>query len=160
MAKGLNMRLKSAVVGWMIALSCGIAVAGESEIVGYAFVQDTGMLRVNGYNIRLHGIYLPPTEHACHSFTRPAVCGTRAAAALEFHVGVEFLHCLPKTRHTDGTISAFCTAAGEDLAAWLLRQGWAVALPEAPFEYEALEKVARAQERGLWMRPVAARRWR
>ena len=39
---------------------------------------------------------------------------------------------------------------GEDLAAYLLERGWAVALPNAPFEYHALERIARHNARGVW----------
>jgi endonuclease YncB( thermonuclease family) len=45
---------------------------------------------------------------------------------------------------------AVCEAGDEDLAAELLRQGWAVALQDAPFEYQALEKIARNRAIGVW----------
>lgn len=41
-------------------------------------------------------------------------------------------------------------AAPVDLAAWMLEHGWAVALPAAPPEYRALERIARARGRGVW----------
>ena len=43
---------------------------------------------------------------------------------------------------------------GEDLAAYLLEKGWALALPDAPFEYQALERIARQREFGVWGIPV------
>jgi endonuclease YncB( thermonuclease family) len=43
---------------------------------------------------------------------------------------------------------------GEDLSAYLLEQGWAVALPDAPFEYQTLEKIARSRGFGVWGTPV------
>ena len=36
------------------------------------------------------------------------------------------------------------------MAAWLISEGWALALPDAPFEYVALERIAHAQQRGVW----------
>lgn len=39
---------------------------------------------------------------------------------------------------------------GEDLAAYLLEQGWAVALPYTPFEYHVLERIARHKGFGIW----------
>jgi endonuclease YncB( thermonuclease family) len=39
---------------------------------------------------------------------------------------------------------------GEDLAAYLIRHGWALARPGAPFEYHALERIAREQSAGVW----------
>ena len=32
--------------------------------------------------------------------------------------------------------------------------GWAVALPDSPFEYQALEKIARTRSFGVWGMPV------
>jgi len=43
---------------------------------------------------------------------------------------------------------------GEDLSAYLLERGWAVALPDAPIEYQALEKIAQSRQFGLWGIPV------
>ena len=43
---------------------------------------------------------------------------------------------------------------GEDLSAYLIQQGWAVALPNAPFEYQAMEKIARSRGFGVWGTPV------
>jgi len=102
----------------------------------------------------LYGIYIPPTEQSCRTFERPVQCSTRAALALDFHIGVEFVHCEETARNADGTITGFCTVKGEDLSAWMLRQGWAVALPDAPFEYAALEKIARTRGLGVWRFPV------
>ena len=45
---------------------------------------------------------------------------------------------------------ALCRVGDEDLSAYLLTRGWAVALPDAPFEYSALEKIARQQGIGVW----------
>ncbi|MDG1945801.1 MAG: hypothetical protein P8J17_16200 [Halioglobus sp.] len=43
---------------------------------------------------------------------------------------------------------------GDDLSAYLLQKGWAVALPDAPFEYQTLEKIARTRGFGVWGMPV------
>ncbi len=131
----------------------GVLVAGASgarEFSGNPFVDPSGTVRVDGETVHLFGIYLPPTERTCYEFERPMPCGSRAALALEFHIGVEFLHCQEKQRYNDGSVSALCRVRGEDLSAWLLQKGWALALPEAPFEYHALEKIARSKGVGVW----------
>jgi endonuclease YncB( thermonuclease family) len=130
------------------AFACAAVIA--NEIVSYAFVQGDGTLRVSGETIRLYGIYVPPTEQSCRTFERPVQCSTRAALALDFFIGVEFVRCEQRARHTDGTLSALCRARGEDLSAWMLQRGWALALPGAPFEYAALEKIARSRGVGVW----------
>ena len=42
------------------------------------------------------------------------------------------------------------------LAAYLIERGWAMALPGAPFEYHAIERIARSREVGVWGWPVDA----
>jgi endonuclease YncB( thermonuclease family) len=128
--------------------------APAAEISGYAFVQDDGSLKVDGRLVRLFGIYIPPTSPSCRRFERPVTCAPRAALALDFRIGAEFVHCEPKSKNPDGEIVALCRAGGEDLSAYLLTRGWAVALPDAPFEYAALEKIARHQGIGVWGLPV------
>ena len=60
----------------------------------------------------------------------------------------------------DGTIIGRCRAGatphdpGDDLSAWMLSRGWALARPDAPFEYQALEKIARERGLGVWGIPI------
>ena len=130
--------------------------AHAAEIHSYAIVQDDASLRVQGKTIRLHGIYLPPGVQGCRSDFRPPVCGSRAARALEVLIR-GFVRCLPQARYFDRSISAFCyTNASSmsqppiDLGARLIEEGLALAGPAAPFEYQALERIARANRRGVW----------
>ena len=124
--------------------------AAAAEITGYAFVQDDGSMKVDGRHVRLFGIYIPPTSQSCRTFERPVTCAPRAALALDFKIGAEFVHCEPQSKDADGSIVALCRVRGEDLSAYLLTRGWAVALPDAPFEYSVLEKIARQQGVGVW----------
>lgn len=136
-------------------LSCVLALltpfaAYSDEISSYAFVQDDGTLRVKGQVIRLFGIFIPDTDDLCRFSTRFSDCTSRAARALEFKKGANFVHCEVIQSNQDGTISALCRVKGEDLGAYLVERGWALALPDAPFEYQALEKIARQRSVGLW----------
>ena len=56
-----------------------------------------------------------------------------------------------------GILQAFHAAVGclvfsegDDLSAYLLERGWAVALPDASIEYQTLEKIARSRRIGIW----------
>jgi endonuclease YncB( thermonuclease family) len=126
----------------------------QSEISSFAFVQEDGSMRISGSVIRLYGIYIPPTDQTCNTFIRPMPCGTRASLALDFKTSGAFVHCLPRATHPDGSITASCTVDREDLSAWMLQRGWAVALPDAPFEYRTLEKIAQSRGIGIWGIPV------
>ena len=134
-----------------ILLSLSIATKLlAADISSYAFVQDDGSLRVDGRAIRLFGIYIPPTARSCRLFERPVTCAPRAALALDFKIGANFVRCEPRMKNMDGSIVALCRVNGEDLSAYLLERGWALALPDAPFEYTALEKIASHKGMGVW----------
>lgn len=126
----------------------------QSEISSFAFVQDDGSLKISGSLVRLYGIYIPPTDQSCYTFVRPVPCGSRASLALDFRISGAFVHCLPRATNADGSITASCTVDKEDLSAWMLQKGWAVALPDAPFEYQTLEKIAQSRGIGIWGIPI------
>jgi endonuclease YncB( thermonuclease family) len=125
------------------------------ELVGHAIVQSDGSLLIKERVIRLDGIYLPPTNRQCRDWIRPVRCDSRAVLALDFKVE-GFIRCFPQSENRDGSLNAVCYVnrtsfdPGEDLAAYLLERGWALALPGAPFEYQALEKIALSQGVGVW----------
>ena len=135
---------------YVLATAC-LLLAGPAfaQVSSYAFVNDDGSLRIKGRTYRLSGIHVPRTAQACRTFQRPLTCGSRAALALDFKIQ-GFVRCETRDKNDDGTISAYCTADGDDLAAYLLGRGWALALPDAPFEYQALEKIARHRGLGVW----------
>lgn len=140
--------------GLLLVLVGLLSQTAEADISSYAIVREDGTLRVKGRTIHLYGIYIPPTNRNCLKFQRPQKCGRRAALALEFKKGANFVHCEPQSRNPDGSVTAICRVKGEDLAAYLLERGWALALPDAPFEYQALEKIARHRGIGVWGIPI------
>ncbi len=120
-----------------------------------AFVEADGSLRWGQRIVRLYGIHIPHTGRFCRTFLRPVRCGSRAALALERKIhGLVF--CETVSRNRDRSVNAVCQIGSarfgqrEDLAAFLLREGWAVALPGAPFAYHTLERIARVSGRGVW----------
>ena len=142
----------AAVVVAIVAVSAACA-----DIESYAIVQDDASLEIRGRTFRLFGIHIPKTGRFCRTSIRPVRCGSEAFLALEFRIQ-GFVHCVPQRENRAGSINAVCFVrpAGsmldpdEDLSAYLLQQGLAVALPDAPFAYVTLERIARAQGRGVW----------
>ncbi|MBI4793765.1 MAG: thermonuclease family protein [Deltaproteobacteria bacterium] len=120
------------------------------DLSSYAFVSEDGSLEVSRQKIWLYGIYIPTTDRTCRTYQIPVICGPRATLALEFKIRPHFIECEERGENEDGSITALCRLKGEDLSAWMLQEGWAVALPDAPFEYQMLEKIARARGRGIW----------
>lgn len=131
--------------------------AAAAEAGRLAFVEPDGSLRWGQRIVHLHGIHIPRSGRFCRTYLRPVRCGSRAALALERKIQ-GLVYCETVSRNRDRSLNAVCETGAvtarlggrEDLAAYLLREGWAVALPGAPFAYHALERIARVQGRGVW----------
>jgi endonuclease YncB( thermonuclease family) len=147
-------QIYAALAGAALALATSQSAVANGEISGFAIVQENSALKLSGALIYLYGIYVPPTEQSCYTFVRPPPCGPRASLALDFKTSGHFVHCWPVAANPDGSLVARCSSEGEDLSAWMLQQGWAVALPDAPMEYQALERIAQAKGIGIWGFPV------
>jgi endonuclease YncB( thermonuclease family) len=135
------------------ALWCGSSSA--TEINSYAGINADGSLRIKGKTIHLYGIHIPDTAKTCSRNKNPPVCGSRAFVALDFKID-GFVRCEIVNRNQDGSLVGWCRVKashfneGEDLSAYLLQIGWAVALPDAPIDYQTLEKIARSRQFGVW----------
>ena len=129
------------------------------ELHSYAGVNENGSLRIEGKTVYLYGIHIPSTNRTCRTDSIPPSCGSRAVVALERKID-GFVRCEVIRQNEDRSVVGLCRVnssrfdPGEDLSAYLLQQGWAVALPDAPFEYQTLEKIARSRGFGVWGTPV------
>ena len=129
-----------------------MASAPAAGITSYARVMEDGTLLVRRHRIRLYGIHIPQTDRTCRAFLTPR-CAPRAVLALTFKID-RFVSCERVDKNPDGTINALCRVDGVDLSAWMLERGWAMALPDAPFQYTALERIARSRQIGVWGTPA------
>jgi endonuclease YncB( thermonuclease family) len=145
-----------------VAIACSLLFTSPLfayEISSSAIVNEDGTLRISGKTIHLYGIHIPRTNRTCRSNRLPTVCGSRASVALDFKID-GFVRCEIVSELDDGSVVGRCRVKasrfddGEDLSAYLLEQGWAVALPDAPFEYQTLEKIAQSRQFGVWGIPV------
>ncbi|MDH3899719.1 MAG: nuclease-like protein [Gammaproteobacteria bacterium] len=148
----------------MIAIVGAVVLASPlqaREISSYARVNSDGTLQIKGKTIHLYGIHIPRTDKTCSRNRNPPVCGSRAVVALDFKID-GFVRCEIVDRNEDGSLVGWCRvkasyfSEGEDLSAYLLEMGWAVALPDASIEYQTLEKIARSRQFGVWGTPVDA----
>ena len=66
------------------------------------------------------------------------------------------MRCEIIEENADGSLVGWCRVnasrlnEGEYLSAYLLERGWAVALPDAHVEYQALEKIEYSRGFGIW----------
>lgn len=145
---------------WLIALAAlGLAPGARSVaadlIEGHAFVRSDGSLWIKNRVVVLFGVYLPPTDRQCRSWVNPVRCDGRSVLALDDKAR-GFISCLSQGEDAEGRVHAICYVGrtvfspGEDLGAYLVQWGWALALPNAPFEYRALERIAQTRGLGVW----------
>ena len=140
----------------LLAIVLGQQAAAAAEIVSYAIVKDDATLRVQGKNIRLYGVYVVDNRPFCDP--RSGRRAARRAPPWRWTSKIQgFVRCIPQARHRDRSISAFCYVDGNgmfdppvDLGAYLIREGWAVALPQAPFAYHTYQEIAKVNRRGVW----------
>jgi hypothetical protein len=132
------------------------AAAAPRVIEGPAHVRSDGTIQIHGDVIRLFGIWLPRMQRTCSRLLDPTFCAPASVVVL-FEQVRGFLLCQVVRELRDGSLEAYCGLRGrrlfeprEDLGALLIQEGLALARPDAPPEYRALERLAESQERGLW----------
>lgn len=147
-------RLLAALLVPALALLAGLqalpARAGEAApriVSGPATVIDGATLDLGGRRLRLYGMDAPDLDQTCSDgHERDYACGRAAAAALTARIGGESVTC--ELSGADGT--ALCRRDGEDLAAWMVANGYAIADRSVPAAYEAQDRRAWGRRVGLW----------
>jgi endonuclease YncB( thermonuclease family) len=119
-------------------------------IAGRASVIDGDTIEIHGTRIRLFGIDAPESDQDCLVGGHPTRCGQRAALALADEINNRPVTCDSKDRDSYGRVVAICRVAGEDLNAWMVAQGWALAYRQYSTDYVTQERQAAASKRGIW----------
>jgi hypothetical protein len=134
-----------------LALATGMAVApARADFSSYAIVRTDGSMSIAGRLVRLQGIWLPTDDYACAANERPPQCPSRPVMNLTSKIGAEFVRCQELGYDSTGAVLGRCTVLGEDLGGWLVRNGWAMAGPDAPMEYRQWERLAESRRLGIW----------
>jgi endonuclease YncB( thermonuclease family) len=148
-------RLASALA--LARLSLPPAGAAPGGIQGRALVVDGDTLEVAGTRVRLAGIDAPELDQLCSTGgdVRAAGsttyrCGEEAAAALAGRIAGDPVICEPQAAADPTVLVAVCELNGEDLGAWMVRDGWARAYPASGSAYAAMEKPAQSALVGIW----------
>ena len=134
-----------------IALSAAAcALPAHAEVSGQARVVDGDSLEIGGARIRLFGIDAPERGQSCRSGGQPWICGGLARLRLEEWISGRAVVCEEKDRDRYGRIVAVCRAGGEDLNAWMVAEGWALAYRRYSEAYADEEARAKAARAGVW----------
>ena len=135
----------------ILALLLIATPALAEPIVGRASVIDGDTIDVRGTRIRLHGIDTPETAQLCKDAAgKDYRCGQKAALALADHIGQRNVTCDPRDTDQYGRVVAVCRAGDEDLNAWLVSEGHAVAYRRYAEDYVNAELTAKALRHGIW----------
>ena len=121
-----------------------------ADMVGEARIIDGDTVEIDGERIRLHGIDAPESRQTCGIIGQEWRCGESATLALIDETNGQPVTCKGKNRDRYGRLIAVCYAGTDDLNAWMVREGWAVAYRRYSKDYVDEEVEARAAGRGVW----------
>jgi endonuclease YncB( thermonuclease family) len=122
----------------------------DGALAGRASVIDGDTLEIRGMRVRLVGIDAPESDQTCLDAAEQSWrCGQRAALALADRIGAATVTCEGDERDRYERLLAVCQARGEDLGAWLVSEGLALAYRRYSKAYIGQENAARAAKRGV-----------
>ncbi|MEW6106936.1 MAG: thermonuclease family protein [Bacillota bacterium] len=132
-----------------------------SEHVQQIRVVDGDTLDLDGRRIRLHGIDAPEKGQLCTKNGESYDCGEASKQHLTYLLIGERLICSERSKDRWGREVAMCLAGTADVAALMVRHGWAVAYAEYSKDYVEDERFARTNGMGLWAKDfVPPKEWR
>lgn len=142
--------MRYALLVFIVMLHSGSAFASEL-IIGRASVTDGDTVVIHGTRIRLFGIDAPESAQVCEDASgKEYRCGQVAALALSDRIGEAPISCEPRDTDRYGRTVAICRKGPEDLNAWMVAQGHALAFRRYSSDYAGQEAQARAAKRGIW----------
>ncbi|PZF77467.1 thermonuclease family protein [Aestuariivirga litoralis] len=117
---------------------------------GRAVVVDGDTLDIDGKRIRLIGIDAVESSQRCKLDNVEWDCGSDAADALRNWIGDSLVSCKGGEHDRYSRLLAHCSTRADDIGAWMVSNGWAVAYRRYSDEYANLEDTAREERRGIW----------
>jgi len=144
--------LAARLAAFFIALLAQVPGASATVLFvsGRAAVIDGNTIEIRAHRIKLYGIAAPQSRQLCEAAGKQYDCGLRSALALATHLAQRTVTCQQMDADPAGHIFALCTAGPEDLGAWMVSQGWALAYRKYTTRYVTDEDAARSAGRGLW----------
>ncbi len=136
-------------------------------MTGIPFVQDNGILSINGQQIALWGVDLLAPDQQCWQGDIAWGCGEDAMSALKHYVGNKTVECqIKQSAVNDMPALAQCFRfrgpKAQDIAEHLILKGWAIERTDVSGgQYYAAEQKAQTGKYGIWSsRFQTAQDWR
>jgi endonuclease YncB( thermonuclease family) len=138
---------------WLAVFLLVFSVAADAAdvIAGRASIIDGDTIEIRGQRIRLFGIDAPEAGQTCRDSQHNEYrCGQKAALVLDARIGDGVVTCERKDTDRYGRTVSICRVYGEDLGAWMVGLGWAVASRAYTTRYGPAEDLARTRRAGMW----------
>ena len=126
------------------------AAPALADMEGQPAVIDGDSLSIAGVVFNLHGIDAPESGQSCTVLGKRSRCGREAAIALSNKIGNHAVQCEKKDIDRYKRIVAVCRAGGENLNAWMVGEGWALAYRRYSPDYIMQEDNASRSKVGIW----------
>jgi endonuclease YncB( thermonuclease family) len=121
------------------------------DISGVPRIVDGDTIAIGEVKIRLEGIDAPESDQVCLDAQAARwSCGNEATKQLSDHIAGRPIACTPTGQDAYHRTLAICHLGAEDLNAWMVRQGWALAFVKYSNLYVHDEEIARNAQSGLW----------
>ena len=138
----------------MVRVSCVVALGLTVLLSGCLWrVIDGDSVELTVYSgmapiqYRLHGIDAPERHQKCRTWGATWDCGLAATAALETRI--QGMVCSGNETDGYGRTVGVCLQGTDDLNAWMVAQGWALAYREFSDDYADEEAEAKSAKRGI-----------
>jgi endonuclease YncB( thermonuclease family) len=139
------------IAGFVAAFLVARPASHAGDLSGVARIIDGDTIALGELKIRLQGIDAPESDQVClDSHGARWTCGIEARDRLSEHIGGRGIDCTPNGQDRYQRILAVCHLGAEDLNAWMVTQGWALAFVRYSTAYIHNEETARAAVRGMW----------
>ncbi|MCY3598066.1 MAG: thermonuclease family protein [Rhodospirillales bacterium] len=120
----------------------------EPPVAAQIRVIDADTVDIDGTRYRLLGIDAPESRQTCRAWGRTWDCGAAATEALMSRAAG--MSCNGSETDRYGRVIGVCSSGGEDLNAWLVTNGWALAYRQYAEDYVSEEEQARSNRRGIY----------
>jgi len=127
-----------------------IAPAGAAEVVGRASVIDGDTIEIHGERIRLEGIDAFESAQTCLRGSVEWRCGQQAALALDDLLDQHMVRCEGEKHDRYRRLLATCFVGTENINAWMVVHGWALAYTKYSSAYIEEEETAKGRGVGVW----------
>jgi endonuclease YncB( thermonuclease family) len=124
--------------------------AHAQVLIGPVEVIDGDSLEMTGTRIRLFGMDAPEGRQTCTRNDGVWACGAEAKATLAAIIDSQPLTCTSMGRDVYGRTLAQCRTRAGDIGREMVRRGMAIALDNAPADYQEAAAVAQRMKFGMW----------